>query len=46
MSRLFEGDVAVKVVTVGAVVSTSTVRGVENTADTFPAASLAHGYRV
>jgi hypothetical protein len=46
ISRLAEGDVAEKAVTVGAAVSTSTVRGVANTADTFPTASLAHGYNV
>jgi hypothetical protein len=43
MFRLVDGDVAVKAVTVGADVSTSTVAGVANTADTFPAASFAHG---
>ena len=32
--------------TVGAVVSTITVLGVAKTADTFPAASFAHGYNV
>jgi hypothetical protein len=46
ISRLFDGDVAVKAVTVGAVASTSTVRGVANTGDTFPASSFAHGYSV
>jgi hypothetical protein len=32
--------------TVGAVVSTTTVRGVPNSGETLPAASLAHGYNV
>jgi hypothetical protein len=31
------------IVTVGAVVSATTVRGVPNTADTLPATSFAHG---
>jgi hypothetical protein len=46
MFRLVDGDVAVKAVTVGAAVSTTTVGGVPNSADTFPAASFAHGYNV
>lgn len=39
---LFAGIVEL---TAGAVVSTTTVPGVANTADTFPAASFAHGYK-
>ena len=34
------------VLTVGAVASTNTVLGVLNTAETLPAASFAHGYKV
>ena len=36
----------VVLLTVGAVVSTTTVLGIANTADTFPIASFAHGYNV
>jgi hypothetical protein len=44
MFRLIEGVVAPKAITLGAIVSTTTVLGVPNTADTLPEASLAQGY--
>ena len=46
MFRLIEGLVAVNVVTVGAVASTTTVAGEPNAADTLPEASFAHGYNI
>jgi hypothetical protein len=46
MVRFKDGVVAVNAVTAGAVASTTIVLGVPNTAETFPAASLVHGYRM
>ncbi len=41
-----EGEVAVKMFTVGTVVSTTTVTGIANAEETLPEASFAQGYRV
>ena len=46
MFKLLVGEVAVKVSTVGAAISTVTLAGVPKTAETLPAASFAQGYSV